>query len=275
MKTFVTLFLLLFSTIGFSQEKYELFPDDLLIQPFTANIIEPKLGFVFQSNGDELRLDIGNSLDLLRYQLSDNETLSFGADLFTYTLLRKEDDFHFPVDAVDYLFGINFGYVKKLCNSEYGIRLRFSHISAHLVDGRYSQDRMEWIEGHLPRVYSREFIEFFPYYKFNNLRVYAGYTYIYHIDPGDLGKHSYQIGFDYYLVDAINDYITPFAAYDLKIVDIYGKSGNNSINVGVKFGKPFGKGFSLYYHYYSGKSVHGEFYEFKKDYSAIGVNFDL
>ncbi|MBI9070100.1 MAG: DUF1207 domain-containing protein [Melioribacteraceae bacterium] len=275
MKKLVLLILLLSNVIVNAQDKFEIFPDDLLIQPFSANTIEPKMGFVFQTSGNELRLDIGNSLDLLRYNVSEKESISFGADLFTYTKLRKEGDFHFPVDAVDYLFGLNWGYVKKLDNSEFGVRLRFSHISAHLVDGRYDKKNMEWVEEHLPRVYSREFIEFFPYYKFNNLRVYAGYTYIYHIDPGYIGKNNYQAGFDYYLCGVINSFITPFAAYDIKIVDIDGKTANNSINIGVKFGKPFGKGFSVYYHYYSGKSVHGEFYEFKKDYSAIGVNFDL
>ena len=53
----------------------------------------------------------------------NNSKLSFGADLFTYTLLRSQSDFHFPVDAVDYLFGVNFGYVENLRILKLGLDL--------------------------------------------------------------------------------------------------------------------------------------------------------
>ena len=271
----VILTLLLLNFISYSQDKTEFFPDDLLIQPFTANILEPKLGFLFQLDANELRLDIGNSLDLIRHKLNENETISFGADLFTYTLLRSESDFHFPVDAVDYLFGVNFGYLKKLENSEYGLRLRISHISAHFVDGHFDNQRGEWRGGLNPRVYSREFFELMPFYKFNNLRLYVGVTYLFNVTPDELGKDSYQAGFDYFMTEIFDSDITPFLAYDFKLVNIEEYSGNNSINAGVKLGKPNGKGLSFYFHYYSGKSVHGEYYDFNRTYSAIGFNLDL
>lgn len=274
MKKYFIVLILLFGQF-YGQAKTELFPDDLLIQPFTANIIEPKLGFVFQVGNNELRLDIGNSIDVMRYSINENETLSFGADLFTYTLLRGENDFHFPVDAVDYLFGFNAGYVKNLGQNEFGARLRFSHISAHLVDGHFDHETNQWRDGRTPRVYSREFFELMPYYKFDNLRVYAGITYLIHVTPSEIGKDSYQVGFDYFAENLIGENFTPFIAYDFKLENINEYTGNNSINAGIKFGKPNGKGVSLYFHYYSGKSVHGEYYDYNKEYSAIGVNLDL
>ena len=40
-----------------AQNKIELFPDDLNIKPFTANILEPRLGSLFQLGDNELRLE--------------------------------------------------------------------------------------------------------------------------------------------------------------------------------------------------------------------------
>ncbi|RJP58950.1 MAG: DUF1207 domain-containing protein [Ignavibacteriales bacterium] len=259
----------------FSQNKFEIFPDDLLIQPFTANIIEPKLGFLFQVGDNELRLDIGNSIDVARYSISENEKVSFGADLFTYTLLRGETDFHFPVDAVDYLFGINAGYKKVDDNFEYGARLRLSHISAHFVDGHYSHETQSWRDGRNPRVYSREFVEIMPYVSWADLRVYMGFTYLINVTPNELGKDIYQIGFDYFADNLIGEYFTPFIAYDFKLANLTKYTGNNSLNAGIKFGKPDGKGLSIYFHYYSGKSVHGEYFDYSKKYTAVGINLDL
>lgn len=124
--------------------------------------------------------------------------------MFTYTLLRSQSDFHFPVDAVDYLFGFNFGY-RKICDKyEFGARLRISHISAHFVDGHFDKDLNQWRDVRNPKVYSREFFELLPYFKINDFRIYAGLTYIYKIDPKNIGQDQYQIGFDYFLTNIIS-----------------------------------------------------------------------
>jgi len=258
-----------------AQSEVEFFPDKLNIQPFTANTIEPKLGFVFQTNQNQLDLNIGNSMDFV--QLKDGySTYSFGADLFTYTLLRKEENFHFPVDAVDYLFGVNFSYKKQVHNYSFGIRGRISHISAHFVDGHFDKANNQWMNGLDPIVYSREFIELMPFYQYEDLRVYLGGTYNFHLDPNRLGKSNIQTGFDYFLKNKISDLITPLIGYDFRLVKVHSfYSANNSINIGVKFGKPEGKGFRVYYQYYSGNDLHGEYVDFKSTYSAIGINLDL
>lgn len=275
MKKYFALFVLLITINSFAQEKMELFPDNLNIQPFTANILEPKLGFLIQFSKNELRLDIGNSIDLFRCYKNENETFSLGADLFTYTLLRGETNFHFPVDAVDYLFGFNGSYKVVDENYEYGARLRISHISAHFVDGHYDGTNSRWRGDLNPRVYSREFVELMPYYKFNSLRVYTGFTYLFHVDPAYIGKMNYQFGFDYFANDFISESITPFFGYDIKLVDIDKFTANNSLSAGIKIGKVHGKGLSLYFNYYAGKSIHGEYFNFNKEYSALGINLDL
>ena len=279
MKSIKKILLILFFTYTAlinAQTKSELFPDDLTIQPFTANFLEPKLGFLFQLSENELRLDIGNSIDFVRFNLEDNQTLAFGADLFTYTMLRGEENFHFPVDAVDYLFGINASYKKKILDDEFGFRFRLSHISAHFVDGHYDSMNNRWRDGINPRVYSREFLELIPFYKFaEGIRFYSGLTYIFHVDPTTIKKDNYQIGFDYFIYNLIGDNITPFIAYDFKLIHLENYIGNNSILGGIKFGNPNGKGFSLYLSYYSGNNYHGEYFDYRSNYSALGLNIDL
>ncbi|MBN1639068.1 MAG: DUF1207 domain-containing protein [Ignavibacteriales bacterium] len=257
------------------QSKFELFPSGLNIQPFTANILEPRIGSLIQLGENELRLDIGNSIDIFSYSITEKEIFSFGADFFTWALLRSEKNFHFPVDAVDYLFGINFGYKKIFENLELGARFRISHISAHFVDGHYDNQSQEWRDDLRPQVYSREFLELIPYIRFENLRGYIGFTYLVHVDPTHIGKDNYQIGFEYFFEDFITEKITPFIGYDLKIINNTKYTGNNSLSIGIKIGHTNGRGISFYYNYYSGKNIHGEYYSQNKKMSSIGFNLDL
>jgi len=226
LKLYITILILLISARSFSQD-IAWFPSELNIKPFTANFLEPKLGFLFELNQNQLRLDISNSLDVYHNRPSENTTFSFGADLFTYTLLRSEENFHFPVDAVDYLFGLNFGLKKKYDNMNYGVRFRISHISAHAVDGHYDFTNQKWLNGQTPKIYSREFIELAPFYSINDLRVYAVITYIFHTDPITVGKDNYQIGAEYFLKNIISENYTPFIAYDAKLINLNKYSLNN------------------------------------------------
>ncbi|HZW40599.1 MAG TPA: DUF1207 domain-containing protein [Ignavibacteriaceae bacterium] len=250
----------------------EWFPKDLNIQPFTANFLEPRAGFSFFLGKKNLRLDIGTSEDL--YQMIDsNKVFSFGADVFTYTRLRSTKEFKFPVETVDYLFGLNVGYKIFDDNSEYGARLRVSHISAHLVDGQFDLNSYQWRDG-TPFVFSREYIELMPYYKYNELRMYAGLTYLFHTTPPGIGKGIFQLGFDYFY-ENVNLPFTPFAAYDFKLSKVNKYKGNNTIFAGIKFDNLSSKGLSIYYSYISGYSVHGELFYKTENYSSIGINLDF
>ncbi len=275
MKKIIIIVLFIISVKIYSQENYELFPSKLNIQPFTANFLEPKVGFLFQTGGNKIRLDIGNSLDVVHYNIGENKFLSGGIDFFTFTYLYGEKDFHFPVDAVDYLFGINLGYKQINKNDEYGARFRFSHISAHFVDGHRDNVNDKWKNDINPIVYSREFFELLPYYKKYDIRVYLGLTYLYHVDPATVGKEIYQGGFDYFARNLISEVITPFIAYDIKLQKMEAYKANNAFSIGVKIGNPNGKGMSLYYHYYKGKNIHGEYYFMDEKFSSIGFNLDL
>lgn len=258
----------------FPQTQKVWFPDNLNIQPFTANVIEPKAGFEFLLARSEIRLNVGTSRDFFKVS-DENSSVSFGVDFFTYSLLRSEREFHFPVDAIDYLFGLNTGYKIKDENKEYGFRFRFSHISAHFVDGHFDYGINSWRNRRAPQVYSREFIEIFPFFKFETMRLYTGFTYIFNVTPKNLGKEIYQAGFDYYFTGTGFGIFNPFVAYDFKLSKIEKFSGNNSFVLGVKFGQYESKGFSIRFSYLSGKSIHGEYYDANENYSSIGFNLDL
>lgn len=266
------LIILSFNSLLSAQHQW--FPSGLNVQPFTANFLEPKAGFLFNTSDNKIRLDIGTSQDILHIK-SNEIVISFGADLFTFTRLRSEKDFHFPVETIDYLFGINSSFKKIYDNRELGLRFRFSHISAHLVDGQFDKTANNWRDDRLPQVYSREFIELFPFIRFNDLRFYAGLTYVFHSSPREIKKGIFQIGGDYFVTKLKTDWFTPFIAYDFKILGKEKYVGNNFINFGLKFGEFNKKGFSIYYSYIAGKSVHGEYSDLNESYSSIGFNLDL
>lgn len=270
----IILFLVLSITKINSQWKSEWFPSDLNIQPFTANFLEPKAGFHFLVDPGKVRIDIGTSRDIILFK-SDAEQISIGADLFTYTRTRTESNFKFPVETVDYLFGINSGYKINCGSTEWGARFRFSHISAHLVDGNYDSKNNEWRGGRDPFVYSKEFFEIIGYYKIVSLRIYTGITYNIHIIPNEIKKVTFQAGFDYYAKSFSSFAFIPFIAYDFKLTGIDKYSGNHVVAGGVKFGEPTSRGFSILVSYLAGKSVHGEFFDLNENYLTLGINLDI
>lgn len=269
---FIKILLILLHPVLLAQHQW--FPKDLNVQPFTANFLEPKAGFLFNTSDNKIRLDIGTSQDILHIR-NQNQIIAIGADLFTFTRLRSENDFHFPVETIDYLFGLNSSFKKVIEENEYGIRFRFSHISAHLVDGQFDKGTNQWRDGRLPQVYSREFIELFPFIRFNDLRFYIGLTYIFHSSPKEIKKGIFQFGGDYFITKLSTKFFTPYLAYDFKLSGKEKYVGNNSINFGLKFGQFNNKGVSIYYSYISGKSVHGEYFDLNENYSSIGFNLDL
>jgi hypothetical protein len=275
MRLILIIFLILFIKLNsFGQVETEWFPSELNIQPFIAHFLEPKAGFQYLFGLKKVRIDIGTSRDIIQWN-SEEQKFSFGADFFTYTRARSEANFKFPVETIDYLFGINGGYKNTSENSEWGARLRFSHISAHLVDGYYDLKSEGWLNGRAPFVYSREFFELITYYKIYGLRVYGGVTYNIHIIPNEIKKGSFEAGFDYYPDYAKTSLFTPFLAYDFTLTGIDEYSGNNIISLGIKFGEPTSRGFSILASYFSGKSVHGEFYDLNENYFTIGINLDI
>lgn len=251
---------------------------ELLFKPLAANTFEPRVGMLAQAGRNRIRLDIGNSIDVLRYRLpQDSTVLTMGADFFTYTLLRGERDFHFPVDASDYFFGVNFNFKKNLGKGLLSSRLRVSHISSHFVDGHYDNTQGAWKDSRPPVVYSREFLDgviaFQPSWAENAVRVYAGATYLFHVDPKDLPRFMGEAGIEGHreLIPNLNMY----CAYQATLLKITETSVRHNVQLGMKIGNWEGRGLDLYGSYFSGYSIHGEYYNVKESYFAVGFLVDL
>jgi len=249
----------------------------LNVPPLIASTYEPRVGFIFQAGNSDLRLDIGNSIDLISIPAGLGSKLTFGADFFTWTALRQDENFHFPVDAVDYLFGLNLSYSEQLSShNEFQARLRWSHISAHLVDGRYQKETADWREDQLPRVYSREYFELIAAIDYEHwLRPYLGVTYVYHIDPADLGKMVYQAGVEATLPHNEDCHLHPYIAYDFRLFEVGALAAAHSAQIGLKTGDWQGRGLNFFVALYSGMSFHGEYHDQRISYWGPGITIDF
>jgi hypothetical protein len=235
--------------------------EQLGFQPLIAGMLEPRIGLSRLIEERRLRLDIGNSVDILSFHpdAEAGENFSMGVDFFTWSSLRQSSNFHFPVDAVDYLFGINAKYVPEM-NGEFrtAMRFRLSHISAHLVDGSTVQN--EASGGSSKYIYSREFFEIIGAVTYRDvLRVYAGGQYIYHVDPSIFGKINVQWGLEATAKSWPLSWMNPYAAYDCRLIETNVFTAAHSLQTGVKFGSSRGPNLSVYVDFYAGISQQGIF----------------
>jgi hypothetical protein len=239
----------------------------LLFKPLSANVFEPRVGAIYEFNNEKLRLDIGNSIDLLGFNINDSSELRFGADFFTYTRLRAENHFKFPVETSDYFFGINSSFKGSLLNHDISARLRIAHISSHLVDGLSQEGKF----AKNPFVYSKEFIDLVAAIQLKNFRIYAGSYFTFSKKPNDIDVLMPQLGFDYSY--EIHHNLDIVLGYDFKLIGINGKSsGINSLQAGIKLNTSEHSGILLSTFFYDGKSIHGMFFRDNDSYFAIGFN---
>jgi len=238
----------------------------LTFKPLVANVFEPRIGGNYNLNDNNLRLDIGASFDFIKLNENSPNEMSIGADFFTYTRLRSENNFKFPVETSDYFFGLNYSANFILFNQELQSRVRLAHISSHLVDG-YSDNGGFFKQ---PFVYSREFFEitlaqYFNYNEVNYIRPYIGTKVVFSTQPDDVSIVQGQIGFD--LQHEINNFLELSGGINLA-------NGEDILNLSSQVGLNFrfikNVGIFLGYYYYNGNSMHGMFYKEKDNYSAIG-----
>lgn len=264
-----------------TQERPTWIPQGLLFQPLRANVLEPRVGGMVSvapsSERPALRLDIGNSIDIVSFRSGTASSLlspevRLGAEFFTFTRLRSEVNFRFPVETTDFYFGVN-ASAKTPINDKTSLaaRLRVAHISAHLVDG-FPQFQQSF-------VYSREFVDAVLAVSwalpFGAVRVYGGATVLFHSIPDNFGSAIPQLGADATIPIPGIDFISICAGYDLKASTIFGATGIvQSAQAGVKFGEKFGHGVLVSAYWYDGKSPHGMFYNQRDSYIGIGFQVE-
>ena len=267
--------LLILTVSGFSQKTESPRADRLVFPSITPGATEPRIGVMRNFDGSGLRLDIGASVDLTTWagDTAVEERISIGADAYVWTALRQEDDFHFPVDAVDYLFGINVNYGRDIADDLRAQgRLRFSHISAHLADGSFDRGSMQWRDGQLPRVYSREYFELILATDYrNSFRAFTGMTYLYHVDPDIFGPFAFHAGLEIRGPSILHDLVHPLAAYRLDVTEAGVVTADHSVIAAVDIGDRHGRAVRLYLSWLSGRSVHGEYFDRRERYGGLGI----
>ncbi len=259
---------------------WRFFPGSVLVPGPYAGKYEARIGGSRESENDKLRLDIGGSVDILAYNTRRTpQGLSFGADFFTWTRLRASGGFKFPVEAVDYYFGIN-GALKAAEGPGIisDMRLRLAHISAHLVDGdpSFTSPQQEYI------TYSREFLDFTLGLEGKNLlgidraarglviRPYTGLQWLFHTIPDTLGVVTPYAGLDasWQMTPALP--ITFRFGYEARLNTELEPIGEHQARLGVKIGDVDSRGVILEGSYYSGRSHYGQHFSSREEFFSLG-----
>ncbi len=255
-----------------------------LFKPLLADPTEPRIAVMPWLGDRYLQLDIGSSADL--YQ-SDSKKFAAGVDFATYSLLNRSDNFKFPVDAIDYLFGINASWNNPISSEtlpfdEFSGKIRVSHISAHFEDGHYDAAQHHWLQqadwnGTIPFTYSREFVNLIVALSSPEHRLYAGYQYLYHTIPDGINPHSFQAGIE------LSTPGSTYLAADFKLLPIWqpsaeetkGHRGTWNLQAGMRLDRIGMEKVRVACNYFSGISRHGMYFYRPERYSTIGVIVDL
>ena len=242
--------------------------DDSPFPELVANPFEARIGSMYQFDDEKLRLDIGYSLDLYEEQGPWTQgQLSFGIDFMTWTRLRSETNFKFPVETIDYWFGVNAKY--RFGTGPWHTRLRIAHISSHMVDGL--ADANGTITP-TPFVYSREFAELIVGRHVGDVRPYAGFTAMWATQPDDPNAFIPQAGLD--LRHDLSERWQLRGGYDVRLIGINGVyAASNAAQLGMALKNKNGSGFLMSLYGFSGRSMHGMFYTGYDAYLAFGVQF--
>jgi hypothetical protein len=258
-----------------SESNFEFLPLSIIFEPIKANIYEAKNGMIKDLSKNALQLNLGISSDVVQWN-SEKISYAIGADFFTYSNLRTEPNFKFPVDAIDYYFGLNSSF-KRIDN--FGIllcRLRISHISAHFEDG-HKYERSDTI--FTPVVYSREFVDIsggYDNWLLKNLKMknQLGINILFHSIPDNFGILSFQYSFEFRYF--LNSYLSIYLSNYLNFQRIQETNVlNENFETGFRIGNMNSKGLSVSFNYYDGKDYKGQYYDNYLNYKAIGFNVDL
>ena len=276
LKGLVLLSLFLFASHACAQEvakEFYIFRSQELFRPLQASVFEAKVGISSNTNDDNLKLDIGTAIDIIGYRNPDFYS-SFSAEFFTFSNLRSEPNFKFPVDAIDYYFGVGFNY-KKVLNpiSTISSRLRIAHISSHLQDG-HKYELTDTI--FTPIVYSREFIELAGIFDYNirpffTVRTLLGVNYLMHSIPDDFGKLSFQIGNE--LRYSFSKFFGVYLSNELRYVKLKDNAiFNESFETGINFGGFDNNGINIFFSVYNGQDYKGQYYDKSLNIKSIGTH---
>lgn len=259
-------------------------PPGLHFSPLKANIQEPRIG-VFKFFGrQEMKLDIGNSIDVFAYEMPEHRMrVTAGIDFMAYAFTTSVSGRRLQIDATDGVFGGNISFSGTGESGRWEARLRMLHHSAHLVDGHYSRATASWIDNREPIPFTRDFGELVIAQVHSPeavmVRYYGGFAHAILVRPDVLSRNAYSVGCELASKEifgkALGQPVNLFLAYHMSVMGTPNFTASHQIQGGMKFGNWFGKGTTLYVGYYSGRHMFAEYYDVQQTILGAGFSVDF
>lgn len=264
------------------QAKFVFLPDFTNFKPLRGNHQEARMGINFFPSDSHMKVDIGNSTDVLGLTLTDLY-LSVGAEFMAYAYVTSYKGYRLQIDAIDGFFGGNATLRYTPQNITHVIRFRFIHNSAHLVDGHYDIAIRDWINGDEPIPYTRDFGELTYAPEFSGgsftLRPYFLISQSFRRRPEELKRLMAASGIEFRdeapLTKFLDKEVSIFGAVHFFTAGVPEFTGTISTQFGVKFGDWESKGISFFLSYYHGNNMFSEYYSMRISRFGVGFNFDF
>ncbi len=260
------------------------FPEGTHFLPLRANHQEAKVGVLYYTVTSNLKVDVGNNMDLLEINTgSTYSRMTFGIEFMAYAYSTSYAGYRLQIDAIDGFFGGNATYSLRNNNSVTYIRFRYIHNSAHLVDGHWDATTQQWIDGKTPIPFTRDFPEILGAYSTDwnkiSTRIYTGFSWAARLRPSGLKRTIYFTGFEAYLNAGLgsffNEPVHPFISVHYYLAGLPKYSGSFQIQAGIKIGKWESKGLNFYASFYNGNNIYNEYYYDKISRFGIGFSVDF
>ncbi len=268
------------STID-SSSQFVFLPKGLHFAPLRANIQEPRIGVFKYLNAGQMKVDIGNTIDVFGLWFPHSR-FTAGIDFFAYAFVTGSQGLRLQIDAIDGFFGGNLTFSHNLGNdttTRLYARLRILHHSAHLVDGHYLQSIKSWADNREPIPYTRDFGELTLAHTLptvlGNIRYYGGISYATLVRPADIERISYLAGTEIYndIGTVFKQPVNLYIAYSMSLVGTPVYAVSYQLQAGIKFGEQFDKGPSIYLAYYTGRHMFAEYFD--QRITTIGAGFTV
>ncbi len=256
-------------------------PAGRTIAPFRAGMQEPRIGVFKFLDQSGMKVDIGNAIDVFGFT-AGSIRCSAGIDFLAYALTTGNQGLRLQIDAIDGFFGGDLSVAAPIGDANsLQARLRILHHSAHMVDGHYNEESGGWLDNRRPIPYTRDFGELVAAHLLAGqaltLRTYGGISYATLVRPTAIRRIAGLAGTELY-TDRLAGRIASqptflFAAYQVTLTGTPAYAATHHLQIGVKFGEWFGKGPSLYFAYYRGMQMFGEYYD--QRLTTVGAGFTV
>ena len=249
-----------------SASRFVLIPPGLHVAPLRGNLEEPRIGVFKFLDAAQMKVDIGNSIDVFGYDIpASGVRFTAGIDFMAYAFTTGAQGLRLQIDAIDGFFGGNISFSKSLSDETLQVRLRVLHHSAHFVDGHYDAAAHSWIDNRDPLPFTRDFGEIVFAYLLQSerttFRAYGGFGYATLIRPAGFRRFTYLAGGEIArnVGQLLGQDVNLYCVYNISLAGMPAYAASHQIQVGTKLGTFYGKGPSFYLAYYTGSHMFAEY----------------